>query len=247
MRLSPLVFDIELISSTNVSPIPSCSNIRGFRMIHDGPDAGAFHHHLFCRDRPELCLQMSQQTKPKKHESNQDAVHHMTGLPLKKRFKTPCKTICTREKPAKRSKPTLTPDETCSTIYASSSDGETETVNSDRSSPTNSSVTAPVISESEPSSTTRPTTPCTEGQYCTNPMINTEITVNRKVAPTSPIVRDPSFRQRCQRNEPSVATSQISESITSYALQQRNQLEVLRASQAMLRHAFLQALQNEEE
>ena len=208
-------------------------------MIHDGPDAGAFHHHLFCRDRPELCLQMSQQTKPKRRQSNEDSLHHITGLPLKKRFKTPCKTNDTREKPTKRSKSILTSEDT-------SSDGETETTYTDRSSLTNSSLAAPVISESEPSSTTRPTTPCTEGQNSINPMINTEITVTNMAVPPSPIVRDPSSLQRCQLTVPSVATSQISESITSNALKQRNQLEVLRASQAMLRYAFLQALQKEE-
>lgn len=30
----------------------------GFRQVTRGPDAGAFHHHLFIRDEPSVCLQM---------------------------------------------------------------------------------------------------------------------------------------------------------------------------------------------
>ena len=30
----------------------------GFRQVTRGPDAGAFHHHLFIRDEPNVCLQM---------------------------------------------------------------------------------------------------------------------------------------------------------------------------------------------
>lgn len=32
--------------------------IRGFRQVTRGPETGAFHHELFRRDQPELCLQM---------------------------------------------------------------------------------------------------------------------------------------------------------------------------------------------
>jgi hypothetical protein len=33
-------------------------NIRGFRQATRGPDTGAFHHELFRRDQPEVCLEM---------------------------------------------------------------------------------------------------------------------------------------------------------------------------------------------
>lgn len=37
---------------------PSPSICRGFRQATRGPDTGAFHHPLFRRDQPELCVQM---------------------------------------------------------------------------------------------------------------------------------------------------------------------------------------------
>lgn len=36
----------------------SIAFIRGFRQATRGPDTGAFHHPLFRRDKPELCLEM---------------------------------------------------------------------------------------------------------------------------------------------------------------------------------------------
>ncbi len=42
------------MSSYNRSTFPH----RGFRQATRGPDTGAFHHELFRRDEPELCLQM---------------------------------------------------------------------------------------------------------------------------------------------------------------------------------------------
>lgn len=35
-----------------------CQSLRGFRQATRGPDTGAFHHALFLRDHPELCVDM---------------------------------------------------------------------------------------------------------------------------------------------------------------------------------------------
>lgn len=64
-RVLPAYFP-ESASSTNKTKSSSCKypsftrklNRWGFRQVTRGPDAGAFHHKLFCRDEPGLCLQM---------------------------------------------------------------------------------------------------------------------------------------------------------------------------------------------
>ena len=54
-------------------------SFRGFRQATRGPDTGAFHHPLFRRDQPELCLQMAcQKSRERKEQSRR-------SLPPKKR------------------------------------------------------------------------------------------------------------------------------------------------------------------
>lgn len=52
---------------------------RGFRQATRGPDTGAFHHPLFRRDQPELCLQMACQKSRERKEQGR------RSLPPKKR------------------------------------------------------------------------------------------------------------------------------------------------------------------
>jgi len=49
---------IDARSSTKYSSFTRKLNRWGFRQATKGPDSGAFHHPLFRRDNPELCLQM---------------------------------------------------------------------------------------------------------------------------------------------------------------------------------------------
>ena len=60
-------------------------NNRGFRQITQGSDAGSFQHHLFRRDKPDLCLQMDcKKNAPSvKRESSK-----CRRLPPKKRLKS---------------------------------------------------------------------------------------------------------------------------------------------------------------
>ena len=53
---------------------------RGFRQATRGPDTGAFHHPLFRRDQPDLCLQMAcQKSRDRKEQTRRST------LPPKKR------------------------------------------------------------------------------------------------------------------------------------------------------------------
>lgn len=52
---------------------------RGFRQATRGPDTGAFHHSLFRRHQPDLCLQMVCQ------KSRERQASHLRSLPPKKR------------------------------------------------------------------------------------------------------------------------------------------------------------------
>merc|ERR1712232_597257 len=49
---------IDSRSSTKYPSFTRKLNRWGFRQATKGPDSGAFHHPLFRRDNPELCLQM---------------------------------------------------------------------------------------------------------------------------------------------------------------------------------------------
>ena len=54
----------EKVKKPEVRKYPSFTrklNRWGFRQVRSGPDAGAFYHHLFIRDEPNLCLQMGSQ------------------------------------------------------------------------------------------------------------------------------------------------------------------------------------------
>ena len=61
------------------------NNKRGFRQVTQGSDAGSFQHHLFRRDKPDLCLQMDcKKNAPSvKRESSK-----CRRLPPKKRLKS---------------------------------------------------------------------------------------------------------------------------------------------------------------
>ena len=71
------------------------SIIRGFRQVTRGPETGAFHHELFRRDQPELCLQMFCQRSrnsmnvkktPKEGKANSSKLVATTNQsPIKKR------------------------------------------------------------------------------------------------------------------------------------------------------------------
>ena len=47
----------------------------GFRQVTRGPDAGAFHHGLFLRDAPQLCLQMICQRTRRRNDKSHDVYH----------------------------------------------------------------------------------------------------------------------------------------------------------------------------
>lgn len=73
----------ESASGANKSKNNSCKypsftrklNRWGFRQVTRGPDSGAFHHKLFCRDQPELCLQMiCQRSRRRKDPERNDSV-----------------------------------------------------------------------------------------------------------------------------------------------------------------------------
>mmetsp|Transcript_17304 Transcript_17304/g.32771 ORF Transcript_17304/g.32771 Transcript_17304/m.32771 type:complete len:483 (+) Transcript_17304:100-1548(+) len=73
----------ETTTGTNKSKGNSCKypsftrklNRWGFRQVTRGPDSGAFHHKLFCRDQPDLCLQMiCQRSRRRKDTERNDSV-----------------------------------------------------------------------------------------------------------------------------------------------------------------------------
>lgn len=74
----------ESASGANKSKSNSCKypsftrklNRWGFRQVTRGPDSGAFHHKLFCRDQPELCLQMiCQRSRRRKDTERNDSTN----------------------------------------------------------------------------------------------------------------------------------------------------------------------------
>jgi Heat shock transcription factor len=74
----------ESASGANKAKSNSCKypsftrklNRWGFRQVTRGPDSGAFHHKLFCRDQPELCLQMiCQRSRRRKDTERNDSTN----------------------------------------------------------------------------------------------------------------------------------------------------------------------------
>lgn len=78
----------------SINSIVVCCINRGFRQVTRGPETGAFHHDLFCRDQPELCLQMfcqrsrnsvNGQKTPKENKSRKPTTATRSSQPIKKR------------------------------------------------------------------------------------------------------------------------------------------------------------------
>ena len=195
-------------------------------MINEGPDAGAFHHHLFCREKPDLCTQMTQQTKPKPKLKGEKI--DTAGLPLKKRFKS----IRTDSMSKPRSRSTV----------STSSDGDT--TSTERSSPTSSLTMNMSDSSNETSVSTARQSPARDLHPTTSYPIPVEPLQNKQRSDPVVVAVDPGLAAAQDRSTANVTSA--AESVTSDALRQRNQMEVLRASQAMLRHAYMKALKEEE-
>jgi len=84
---------VDARSSTKYPSFTRKLNRWGFRQATRGPDTGAFQHHLFRRDQPELCLQMvcqrtsasSKQAERKNKKNNNTTATTTSRLPAKKR------------------------------------------------------------------------------------------------------------------------------------------------------------------
>ena len=70
---------LNLEHGTNIAcaPFAMISTQRGFRQATRGPDTGAFHHPLFRRDQPHLCLDMVCQRS--RNSSKQPKNKQMSG------------------------------------------------------------------------------------------------------------------------------------------------------------------------
>lgn len=88
--MSPLVIECPTRSHLDWLPFSFFCN-RGFRQATRGPDTGAFHHPLFRRDRPDLCLHMvcqrtsANSDKKKRSGGATQTLPHKSRLPAKKR------------------------------------------------------------------------------------------------------------------------------------------------------------------
>jgi hypothetical protein len=81
-RAVELLLHAALFLLLLIGALPSLMAVtlcRGFRQATRGPDTGAFHHPLFLRDKPELCLEMVCQRSGDRKNSK-------TNLPAKKRM-----------------------------------------------------------------------------------------------------------------------------------------------------------------
>jgi len=139
--VSSRFFACNFQKKTLDSPQPF-SFIRGFRQATRGPDTGAFHHPLFRRDQPELCLDMvckrSRDRKPDKKNSH---------LPLKKRRQESNSPIAPLTKESLEAISPSEPKNSQLSAYISvSDDSRSTTSNSNSTASTNiSPVSAPPV------------------------------------------------------------------------------------------------------
>ena len=210
---------------------------RGFRQVTRGPDTGAFHHPLFQRDAPHLCLQMVCQRSRDRRSSGKQQQSIAVG-PAKLNL------------PTKKQQQTLAPNR----VSAVSLDGQSSTgmasVGSGSSSSSCSSLTTSHTAQSvsgflkmAPSASTTANTTGMVGGPATH-AVNMAVANLVRVAPAT------STAAAGSGAAPGSATAALvqgyvvskNEALIQEALKQSQEQERLRAAKAMLYHAYLQAL-----
>jgi len=76
---------IDTRASTKYPSFTRKLNRWGFRQATRGPDTGAFHHPLFRRDKPELCLEMVCQKSRDRQSVRRTSSSDDRGIPVSKR------------------------------------------------------------------------------------------------------------------------------------------------------------------
>ena len=115
---------LNLEHGTNIAcaPFAMISTQRGFRQATRGPDTGAFHHPLFRRDQPHLCLDMVCQRS--RNSSKQPKNKQMSGnLSIAPLTKESLDTIL----PSAASQQTQPPNSRVATVSVSDDTGSSDT------------------------------------------------------------------------------------------------------------------------
>lgn len=205
---------------------------RGFRQATRGADTGAFHHPCFRRDQPELCLQMVCQ---KSRDRQAPPSQSKRSLPPKKRsFVDGPSSQC--NKSIKMVVPPSPPG-------ACHRSARPVSVSTDERSTSNSSIASQSSSgneSSKPSARTHPKVVVTTPRLpSSGSVLNIASSASRPSSAISGSKNGATFGVL-----PFVSNDST---FVASTLKQRDDQEVLRAAQAMLYEAFMQALQQQQQ
>ena len=188
---------------------------RGFRQVTKGPDIGSFHHPLFRRDEPNLCLRMNCQSKAQKMQI--DPPKRTAALPPKKRLK--------------------------GVSFPSTTASSSTTQSQDDGSSTTSATCSESSKPSPPASSSSPVVTMSDGSLASKTIasVATSLVQGSAVAAAA---RQQQAQPNVPRVSLPVAEISLDEDFVAATLRLRDHEERARIAKAMLYESFIKALAN---